>query len=157
MAVGHLARAWRFGKQHAQRGGRSSGCPYSPGKERDAWMEGFRVGESSSKRASTDTASERLNRERVRARSAVAGSAGIIPTIRVEQHCDLCGQVRDESRQYLEAAEVTLLGAARYASCVVCGRQVPKPWSSAYKRKWDQVAPPSAPMSLHTTDSKKKE
>ncbi len=58
---------------------------------------------------------------------------------REEQHCPVCGQAADESQQTIEAHEILFLGAATYAWCPHCSRQVPEPWDSAYKVRWAEA------------------
>ena len=51
--------------------------------------------------------------------------------------CALCGQIGTFSDQVNDAREIEVLGAARYAWCVLCRRKVEAPWSDDYKRRWD--------------------
>ncbi len=58
---------------------------------------------------------------------------------RHEQHCPVCGQLTDESQQTIEAHEILFLGAATYAWCPSCSRQVSAPWDSEYKVRWAEA------------------
>jgi hypothetical protein len=54
------------------------------------------------------------------------------------ESCGLCGQDRDAKRVACESLEVALFGAAKYAWCLFCFRQVPKPWKANYRIRWDE-------------------
>jgi hypothetical protein len=56
------------------------------------------------------------------------------------QTCAVCGQVLDADCQARESDEVAFVGAARYAWCVACGRQVRQPWTHGYRDRWDRYA-----------------
>lgn len=58
--------------------------------------------------------------------------------------CSVCDQLVDPERQHVETGEVVLFGAARFAWCVECHQEVPRPWSTEYKRRWRRAARPEA-------------
>ncbi len=58
---------------------------------------------------------------------------------RNEQHCPVCEQVLNDDERTIEAREVLFVGAAAYAWCPECSRQVPGPWGAAYKVRWAEA------------------
>ena len=55
---------------------------------------------------------------------------------RHEQHCPVCEQLLNDDQRTVEANEVLFMGAAAYAWCHECSRQVPGPWDAAYQVRW---------------------
>ncbi len=56
-----------------------------------------------------------------------------------EQHCPVCEQLLNDDQQTIEAHGVLFMGAAAYAWCPQCSRQVPGPWDAAYKVRWAEA------------------
>ncbi len=58
---------------------------------------------------------------------------------RHEQHCPVCEQLLDDDQRTIEAQEMLFMGAAAYAWCPECSRQVAGPWDAAYKVRWAEA------------------
>jgi hypothetical protein len=58
---------------------------------------------------------------------------------RHEQHCPVCEQSLNDDQQTIEAQELLFVGAAAYAWCPGCSRQVPGPWHAAYQVRWAEA------------------
>lgn len=50
--------------------------------------------------------------------------------------CGLCRQKVDLEDVHTTTIRAKLCGAVQYAVCPACGMEVPRPWTTAYKRQW---------------------
>jgi len=53
------------------------------------------------------------------------------------RRCDVCRQLIDEERAANDSMDAALFGAVRYAFCVGCRQAARRPWSPAYRRRWE--------------------
>jgi hypothetical protein len=58
---------------------------------------------------------------------------------RHEQQCPVCEQPLADGGRVAEAQEVLFTGAAGYAWCPECGRQVVGPWNAEYMARWTEA------------------
>jgi hypothetical protein len=56
-----------------------------------------------------------------------------------EQHCPVCEQLLSDDQRAIEANQLLFIGAAAYAWCPECRRQVRGDWDLAYKLRWAEA------------------